>query len=151
VAPLAASGVAATARPKRNSTMTREEQNYADYLAAQKQRGEVLYFDFEPVKLKIAYSETVQPDGTVKTTSTYYEPDFLVVTKQGNLEIREIKGTTYKTRASGQRVPVPFVEDDALVKIKVAASLFPFRFVIVHPLKSGEWAEIDFGSLSTAA
>ena len=41
-------------------------------------------------------------------------PDFAVLPADGVLEIHEVKG---------------FWQDDARVKIKVAASLYPFRFV----------------------
>ncbi len=61
-----------------------------------------------------------------------YTPDFVVQLANGELEVHEVKG---------------FWEDDALVKIKVAADLFPFRFVAVQaiPKKSGGgWKEREF-------
>jgi hypothetical protein len=45
--------------------------------------------------------------------NTFYTPDFMVVMADGLLEAHEVKG---------------FWEDDARVKIKVAASLFPIQF-----------------------
>ena len=66
-------------------------------------KGEILDFRFEPFRFILA----------PKTT---YLPDFLVVTHKW-LEIHEVKG---------------FWRDDARVKIKTAAALFPwFRFLAV--------------------
>ena len=70
---------------------------------------------YEPVKLKLA-------------DKTYYSPDFLVLHLDGSLECREVKGHW---------------EDDARVKIKVAASKFWFlTFAAYKPLakkRGGGW------------
>ena len=52
-----------------------------------------------------------------------FTPDFAVMLADGSLEMHETKG---------------FMRDDALVKIKVAAASYPFRFVLVTRVK-GEW------------
>lgn len=80
-----------------------EERYAADVLTPGKLAGEVLDWRFEAIKLRLA-------------DNTFYEPDFIVVTPE-LFEIHEVKGHW---------------EDDARVKIKVAARLYPWlRFVAV--------------------
>ena len=80
------------------------EKRYAVYLDIQKIVGEIISWKFEPIKLRLA-------------KATFYQPDFLVVMPNHRIELRETKG---------------FWEDDARVKIKVAAEMFPeFSFVAV--------------------
>lgn len=78
--------------------MNRQEAEYADYLEWLKQSGEILYWAFEPIKLRLA-------------DRTWYTPDFFVIPKSSLIELHEYKG---------------FWKDDARVKIKVAAEQFPF-------------------------
>ena len=85
--------------------MNKTERAYADELRVREIAGEVAWWAFEPVKMQLA-------------DRTYYTPDFLVMLADGSLECHEVKG---------------FWEDDARVKIKVAARLFPFRFVAMSP------------------
>jgi hypothetical protein len=89
--------------------MNGTECDYAAHLRARQAAGEVLWHAFEPVKLRLA-------------EATFYAPDFLVMIKDGSLECHEVKG---------------FWRDDARVKIKVAASLFPFRFIAAQRAKGG--------------
>lgn len=91
--------------------MNGTEANYAGHLEMRKAAGEVAWFKFEGVKLRLA-------------DNTFYSPDFAVMLAGGELEIHEVKGHW---------------EDDARVKIKVAADLYPFRFVAVQavPAKQG--------------
>lgn len=98
--------------PEGNKT----EQTFGLRLASLKQSGDLLWYGFEPFKLKLA-------------KKTYYTPDFAAVWSDGQLEIYEVKG---------------FWRDDARVKIKVAANLFPFfRFQAVTKKKDGwEYEEI---------
>lgn len=70
-----------------------------------RQCGIVLWYEFEAMKFRLA-------------DNTFYTPDFAVMLASGELEMHEVKG---------------FWEDDARVKIKVAARLFPIRFVAVKP------------------
>lgn len=89
--------------------MNKTESAYADYLQLLFKAGEILWFKFEGIKLRLA-------------DKTFYTGDFAVMTKDGVLEIHEIKG---------------FLRDDANVKTKVAAALYPFRFFIIRKQKSG--------------
>lgn len=100
--------------------MNATERAYAADLEGRKLLGEVLEYHFEAVKLKLA-------------PSTFYTPDFLVITRCLEVECHEVKG---------------FWEDDARVKIKVAAQTFPFKFVAAMPRKKkdgGGWAIEEIG------
>jgi hypothetical protein len=96
-------------RPRRKKNeMNDTEARYATILEEQKTAGLVLDYDFEKIKLKLA-------------DNTFYTPDFTVTTPD-EVQFHEVKG---------------FWEDDARVKIKVAASQFwQFAFYAVT-LKKG--------------
>jgi hypothetical protein len=113
-------GIALPARPRvRQSSpdaMNRTERRYAtEVLEIRRLAGEVLRWDFQSIKLRLA-------------DRTWYCPDFPVILADGTLEFHEIKG---------------FWEDDARVKIKVAAELHPYRFVAVRWVKGG-WETESF-------
>ena len=95
--------------------MNKTEERYSWELEARKRAGEVLWWAFEPVKLRLA-------------EKTFYSPDFLVVLADCTMEMHEVKGHW---------------EDDARVKIKVAAQAYPmFGFVAVQPeamKRGGGW------------
>ena len=91
---------------KQNKT----ESAYGAVLEQRKRAGEVAWYAFEGIKLRLA-------------DLTFYTPDFAVMLTSGEMEMHEVKG---------------FWEDDARVKIKVAASLFPFRFIGVQSVR-GAW------------
>lgn len=96
---------------ERNKT----EAKYEAYLEKQKLAGEVLSYCFEPLHLRLA-------------DKTFYKPDFLVLNKACEVEFHEVKGSRY------------IFQDDAKVKVKVAAKLFPyFRFRVAYPQKGGTW------------
>jgi len=83
------------------------------------QRGEVLWHKFEGIKLRLA-------------DNTFLTVDFAVLTRECALEMHEVKG---------------FWQDDARVKIKVAASIYPFRFVAVTARAKklgGGWEREEF-------
>ncbi|UZR29067.1 DUF1064 domain-containing protein [Methylococcus mesophilus] len=86
---------------QRNKT----EAAYELHLKAGLAAGEILWFEFEGLKFRLA-------------DNTFYTPDFAVMQASGEIELHEVKG---------------FWQDDARVKIKVAASKFPFRFIAVRP------------------
>ena len=91
--------------------MNRTEAEWSRGLEAKRQAGELLYWSFEPIKIRLA-------------DRTWYEPDFLVVLASGELELHEVKGG--------------FVMDDARLKFKVCAEHFPARLVWAQ--KTGqEW------------
>ena len=107
-------------------TMNKTEQAYGERLQEMVERKEIAGWRFEAVRLKLA-------------TNTYYTPDFWVQRNDGGIEIHEVKAC----RANGAFL----CEDDARVKIKVAASLYPFRFVAVRAKArrdGGGWAVEEF-------
>lgn len=92
--------------------MNKTEAVYANYLEMLKQSGEVIWWEFEPMNLKLA-------------EKCFYRVDFLVMTKTGQLEVHEVKG---------------YMTDDSLVKFKIAAEKFPFKFKMISYIKN-EWVE----------
>ena len=90
--------------------MNKTEADYAAMLEARKRAGEIAWYAFEGVKLRLA-------------DATFYSPDFAVMLTAGQLEMHEVKG---------------FWQDDARVKIKVAASLYPFAFYAIRKVR-GAW------------
>lgn len=97
--------------------MNKTEQAYATHLELRKAAGEVVWYAFEALKLRLA-------------DKTFYDTDFTVMLAGGELEIHEVKG---------------FWTDDARVKIKVAAEQFPFRFIAMMKSKhSAAWVEEAF-------
>jgi hypothetical protein len=91
------------------------ERAYSEHLTNLKLAGEIAWFAFESVKLRLA-------------AKTFFTVDFFVMLPTGDLEAHEVKG---------------FWQDDARVKIKVAASMYPFRFVAVKK-EGGGWRMEEF-------
>lgn len=100
----------------KQGVMNKTEANYARYLEQQKLSGEIQYFAFDSIKFRLA-------------DKTFYSPDFIVMKANGELEAHEVKG---------------FWEDDAKVKIKVAASMHPIPFVAVYWDKQSGWKFENF-------
>ena len=99
--------------------MNKTEAAYDEVLRNRQRNGEVAWFKFEGVKLRLA-------------DNTFYTPDFAVMLACGQMELHEVKG---------------YWQDDARVKIKVAADLYPFRFIAVQPLpkkSGGGWKTEEF-------
>lgn len=99
--------------------MNKLEAAYSLQLRARQIAGEVLWFKYEAVKLRLA-------------EKTFYTPDFAVMLDNGELEMHECKG---------------WMEEDANVKIKVAASMYPFRFIrCMHRNKAEGWTFYEYGA-----
>lgn len=99
--------------------MNKTEAAYAAHLEVQKSLGDILWYKFEGVKVRLA-------------DNTFYTPDFAVMTHDGSLEMREVKGHW---------------QDDARVKIKVAADQYPFKFIAVKVRSKkdgGGWSVEEF-------
>lgn len=97
--------------------MNKTEAAYDQQLALRKHAGEIAWYAFEKVKLRLA-------------KATFLTIDFMVLLADGSLECHEVKGR------KGDRY---WVEEDAKIKLKVAAEMFPFRFLVVWPRKGGGW------------
>jgi len=111
-------GLQALGRLK-TGTLNKTEQAYATLLKDWQQCGIVAWFKFEGVKLRLA-------------DNTFYTPDFAVMLADGHMEMHEVKG---------------FWQDDARAKIKIAADMYPFRFVAVRPKPKkdgGGWDKEEF-------
>lgn len=92
--------------------MNRLEKAYAQQLSLRQTAGEVAWFAYEGIKLRLA-------------AKTFLTVDFFVMLASGDLEAHEVKGR--------------FLEDDAAVKLKVAAEMYPFRFLLVRAGARGTW------------
>lgn len=97
--------------------MNKTEAAYCDTLKLRMQAREILWYRFEGFKLRLA-------------DNTFYTPDFVVMLADGSLECHEVKG---------------FWQDDARVKIKVAADQYPMRFIAVkvRAKKNGGGWEVE--------
>ena len=82
--------------------MNRTEAAYAAVLKIRCLAGEILHYDYEPERLRLA-------------DNTYYVPDFRVLMADGTIEFHEVKACTAKDAF--------LCEDDARVKWKVAAEV----------------------------
>lgn len=99
--------------------LNKTEAAYGRHLEDLQIMGRVLWFRFEGVKLRLA-------------DNTFYTPDFAVMVADGTMEMHEVKG---------------FWQDDARAKIKIAAEMYPFRFIAVKVLPKkdgGGWSVEDF-------
>jgi hypothetical protein len=94
--------------------MNATEKAYAALLQAKLEAKEIIYYGFEEVTLKIA-------------PSVRYTPDFIVIYADGAVRFHEVKGTTGKV---GHLKPY-YHNAAGRVKVEVAASKFPFIFVVV--------------------
>lgn len=103
----------------KTGVMNKTEQSYANQLELLKNTGVILWYKFEGIKFRLA-------------DNTFYTPDFSVMNANGEMEIHEVKG---------------FWQDDARVKIKVAADMYPFKFKAVTAKtkkNGGGWAIEEF-------
>lgn len=111
--------VNAWAGANKKARMNKLEAEYAQVLDVQLRVGDIKWWAFEPFKLRLAQA-------------TSYTPDFGILTNDGRLEFAETKG---------------FWREDARVKIKVAAEIFPFKFVALTKCKvkdGGGWKIEEF-------
>ncbi len=91
--------------------MNKTEAEYAQMLELRKRAGEVLWWAFEPFKIRLA-------------DRTFYDVDFGVMLADGRLEVHEVKGG--------------FITDDGRVKLKIAAEHFPAQFFLCQKTR-GAW------------
>lgn len=84
--------------------MTRIERDYGEHLLAQKAAGEVAWYGYEALTLKLA-------------DDCRFTVDWSVMLASGDMELHECKG--------------PFAREDSIIKLRLAARLFPFRVVLV--------------------
>ena len=118
--------VAAAKLPK--PRMNKTESRFAQWLDIQQKAGLIGWWEFQPFTFKLA-------------DDCRYTPDFAIL-KDGVETLVDVKGSKRK-RSDGS--VTYWCEEDAKIKIRVAASKWPWkRWVIVHPLPNGEWNEVRF-------
>lgn len=91
--------------------MNKTEAEYATILEARLRVNQIESYAYEKVTLKLANDCRITPD-------------FLVINALGEVEFHEVKGG--------------LIREDAAVKLKVAASSFPFRFMLAQK-KGKNW------------
>ena len=90
----------------KSGTRNKLEAEYEQELKLRQAVGQVAWYRFEGLKLRLA-------------DNTFYTPDFAVMFASGAMECHEAKG---------------FWTDDARAKIKIAADMYPFRFIAIKKL-----------------
>lgn len=101
--------------------MNKTEAAYDIRLDALRHHGEILWYKFAAIKLRLA-------------PNCFLTVDFPVLAADGVLEMHDVKGHAR------------IYTDDAKAKMKVAASMFPFRFKVAYPLSKkdgGGWRVED--------
>lgn len=101
----------------KSGVMNRTEAEYSRLLESLRTSGEVLWWAFEGITLKLA-------------EGSRYTPDFFLMRSDGTLECHEVK-----SRWIG----------DAKTKMRIAAEKFPFKFTAVYalPKKAGGGWELE--------
>lgn len=98
--------------------MNKTEGRYEQYLELERLGGLILSHAFQPEGLRLA-------------DKTFYYPDFRVITADRVVQFHDVK--------PAQRSGTYYSTDDALVKIKLAAELHPYTFLIAWPSTGGQW------------
>lgn len=110
---------------KNDAGMNKTEATYALHLDALKMAKEIHEWWFEKITLKLA------PD-------TRLTVDFMIQKMDGTLELHDVKGSLF------------IYQDDAKVKMKTAAEMFPFRFAVVIPRKQKDGGGYDVMEVKTS-
>ena len=87
--------------------MNKWEATFAQTLEARRQAGELVWWAYEPFRIRLA-------------DDTFYRPDFATVDNQGKTEIYEVKG---------------LMREAARVRLRVATEKLPYQFYIVRKHK----------------
>jgi len=96
--------------------MNNTEAKYEREVLLPNRPGLYLSWRFESIKFRLA-------------DKTFYTPDFVVVRSDGTIEAHEVKG---------------FWEDDARVKIKVFAEMYPEFLVVAATYRNKAWTREEF-------
>lgn len=94
-------------------TPNKGEAAYGQHLEIQKRAGHIVDYWYEGMTLKLA-------------NDTRFTPDYFVINADLEVELHEVKPAS-----SGKF----YARDDAKVKLKVCASVFPFRVFVCWPTK----------------
>lgn len=93
------------------------EAAFGRHLEWEQQAGRVKWFGFEKIKLRIG-------------KRCWLTIDYIVVTADGAVEFLDVKGR----KGDGY-----YCKDDAKVKLRAVATIFPFAVAVVWPLQGGGW------------
>lgn len=88
------------------------ERQYSEVLGVYLSSGDITRWDYEPLKFRLA-------------ANTFFTPDFITIGNDGSITAIEVKG---------------FLRDDAAVKFKVAAAMYPWIYWVMvkkRPKKHG--------------
>lgn len=107
--------------------MNKTERAYMAHLEAEGRVGTVLWYRFEGMTLKLG-------------EDCRFTPDFVVMRPDGFIELHDVKGAK-KNKVNG--VIEPWIEEDARVKLRTCAEMFPFTVKAVWPTGDG-WGERVF-------
>jgi hypothetical protein len=89
--------------------MNKTEQRFVEqYIAPRQLTGDIVWWAFEGIKLRLA-------------PNTYLTPDFDVMWKDGEVWLFDVKGAKH------------LVEDDSRAKLKIAADKYPFPIFLAWP------------------
>ncbi|EEW1767252.1 TPA: DUF1064 domain-containing protein [Escherichia coli] len=88
--------------------MNKTESAYCQHLELRKRAGEIAWYRFEGIKLRLA-------------DNCFLTVDFAVMLADGQLVMVDVKGSK------------SVFTDDARVKLKVAADSYPFVFQVAYP------------------
>ncbi len=134
-------------RPKmKPGQMNKTEMAYRDHLELLKKAGDILDYSFECETLKIGPDCRYTPDFRViklDKCDDVHEDKFYPSGVEF-IEFHEVKGTVRKKNTFGTKPGItlttkPFVEDDALAKIKMASAIHPYKFILVWKGLNGNW------------
>lgn len=103
--------------------MNAGERAYAAHLDQLLQAGEIAGWWYELMTFKLADRCSLQPD-------------FVVMMPDGSIELHEVKGGKTVKQAHGDEWTY-WAEEDARIKLRVAARLIPFPLIVVWPAKGG--------------
>lgn len=104
--------------------MNKTEEQWAWMLTAEKNKGKITWFDFEPITFRLTSKVPGQ-------TRVSYTPDFLVGLADGTVRVDEVKG--------------PFIREDSVLKFKMAADRFPlFSWRMVQLQDDGDFHLIRY-------
>lgn len=109
---------------KRAGEMNKTEAAFSDELRRMQSVGEILWWQWDCMTLRLA-------------DRTHYHPDFAVLYADGTLVLIDTKGCTKKDGKYRA-----FCEEDAWLKLKILAENFPIYFAVAYRLPKkagGEW------------
>ncbi len=104
--------------------MNKTEAAYAAHLEMEKRIGDVLWFRYEGITVRLS-------------DDCRFTADFAVMLADGTIELHDTKSLWSKKAK-------PHIEDDALVKLRTAAEMYPFKIRAVWKATNGEWDSKEF-------